>query len=182
MTKRYRALTLSTALAAAAAAATLAGCDTEDPAQAVVESAYPELPDGGDPATRVVVYKVWWAVTLFNEPVLPGASSLEQRAVPYKALAFALLAPGWDPESGEPPTTLVPVESRELLTVKLGETLRISVSDETFGGNCAAGQQLPQAEADFITQRIFPSAFAGTTYDARTCTTTPIPPADGGTP
>ena len=180
----YRALAVFLALGAAASAftSTLVGCKTADPTQAVVENAYPEVPDGGDPATQVVVYKVWWQVVLFEDPVLPGMSSAEQRGVPENATAFALLAPGWDPESGTPPTTLVPVKSKELFVAKRGDTLRIRVSDATFGGNCAAQQALTQEDADFITERIFPGDFAGVFYDAKTCTSTPMVEADAAPP
>lgn len=179
-----RALAVFLALGAAASAftSTLVGCKTADPTQVVVENAYPEVADGGDPATQVVVYKVWWQVVLFEDPVLPGTSSAEQRGVPERETAFALLAPGWDPESGTPPTTLVPVKSKELLAAKRGDTLRITVSDATFTGNCAAQQPLTQEDADFITERIFPGDFAGVIYDAKTCTSTPIPADDAGPP
>jgi hypothetical protein len=61
-----------------------------------------------------------------------------------------------------------------------GETLHIPVDDRAFIGNCASGSFLSQAQADFITQLIFPSDFASLRYDAASCTTTPI--GDGGAP
>jgi hypothetical protein len=58
--------------------------------------------------------------------------------------------------------------------VSLGDTLHIPVDDATFTGNCAAGSFLTQAQADFITREVFPGDFASRSYDAATCTTTPI--------
>ena len=171
---------LRSALCAGCILSTLAACETADPTFAVVENAYPEVPDGGDPAERMVVYKVWWVATMFSDPVAPGVSSEEVRSVSAFGVAIALLAPGWDPESGAPPTTLIPVKSKEVLKVKRGETLRIKISDETFGGNCAAKQAMVQADADFITERIFPGDFANVHYDAKTCTRTPIAAPDAG--
>lgn len=161
------------ALGAALAALLLAlpGCETEDPTRVLVENGYPE-------ASKLVVYKVWWEVTLFTEPVLPGGTSSEQRGVPQADTAYALLAPGWDPESGTPPTTFLPLKSKALLRVSRGDTLRIDVSDATFFGNCAANQALTQEDADFITTRIFPGELANTRYDAATCTAARAP--DGG--
>jgi len=156
-------------------------CDTETATYAAVENGFAELPDGGNLATRIIVYKTWWETTLFTEPVLPTATSGELRTVPERDTAYALLAPGWDPESGGPPTTLIPVRSKELLAVGRGEVLRILVSDATFSGNCAANQALSQEDADFITQRIFPGEFAELTYDAKTCTAASVKEGkDGG--
>jgi hypothetical protein len=181
---RFRALcvfcTFATSLASLAAGATSAGCDTEDATSAVVENAYPVVADGGDPSQNVVVYKVWWVATLFPDPVAPGQLSTEYRSVSEYGVAIALLAPGWNPSSGSPPTTLIPVKSKEVLRVSRGNTLRITISDETFGGNCAAHQQLPQEDADFITQRIFPGDFANVTYDAHTCRSKPVTAPDAG--
>src|SRR6202000_3025230 len=50
-----------------------------------------------------------------------------------------------------------------------GKLLPLTVSDETFAGNCAAGAPLSQDDADFVTQRIFPLEFAGQRYDAASC-------------
>jgi hypothetical protein len=63
--------------------------------------------------------------------------------------------------------------------VARGDTLNIQVSDSTFDGNCAAGKPLSQADADQITQEIFPDEFAGMRYEARTCTLTVISPEGG---
>lgn len=165
-----RTLVLSLLLGAAA-------CETPDPTSAVVDNAYPE-------PSQVVVYKVWWAATLFNDPVVPGASSDIQRSVPESDVVYALLAPGWDPVSGSPPTKLVAVRSKEKLVAPRGDTLHIVVSDATFTGSCDARQPLSQADADFITQRIFPGDFANVAYDAQKCaprTPAPDPVVDAGT-
>jgi hypothetical protein len=168
-------------LAAAAAAVTaMPACNAEDPTNAIVDNAYPVVPDGGDPSQNMVVYKVWWVATLFPDPVAPGAASTEYRSVPEFGVAIALLAPGWDPASGTPPTTLIPIKSKEVLKVSRGDTLHITISDETFGGNCAVHQQLPQDDADFITERVFPGDFAGLRYDAHTCTSMKVAPPDAG--
>jgi len=176
----YTKLAALLTLGAAVLAAQLVACRTEDPTFAVVENGYPVLEEGGNPALQTVVYKVWWGVTLFDDPVMPGATGAEQRGVPESAVAFALLAPGWDPASGKPPTTLIPVMSRDFFVVKRGDTLQMRVSDDTFGGNCATRQTLAQEDADFITQRIFPGEFEGVTYDPRTCTSIPLQTGDAG--
>ena len=151
--------------------ACVAACETPDPTKAVVENAYPVVPEGGAPAdARVVVYKAWWAATLFGDPVAPGETSDEQRSVPETDFVYALLAPGWDPASVAPPTKLIAVKSKAKVSAPRGDTLRIVVSDGTFAGNCAAGQPLSQDDAEVITTRIFPGEFANLAYDARTCT------------
>jgi hypothetical protein len=153
----------------------LFACDTSDPTQAVVDNAYPAPPDGGDPATQTVVYNAWWSVTLFSTPVGAGAESDQARAVTSTDFAYAVLAPGWDPSSTTAPTTLIPVKTAALLHADRGDTLHIVVSDATVVGNCAAGKPLSQADADFITQSIFPGLFSGVTYDAAKCVATPTP-------
>ena len=151
----------------------LTACETEVPTNAVVVNAYPEVPAGGDLSQRMVIYKVWWVETLFPDPIAPGVTSTEYRSVAEHGVAVVLLAPGWDPASGTPPASLVVLKSKNILEVHRGGTLQITVSDETFGGSCAAKQQLPQADVDFVTERIFPAEFVNAVYDARTCTLTP---------
>ena len=159
----------------------MTACDTETATHAAVENGFAEVAEGGDPATRVVVYKTWWVTTLFTEPVPPAMTSAELRTVPARDTAYALLALGWDPASGAPPTTLIPVRSKEPLAVSRGKVLRILVSDGAFTGNCAASQALTQEDADFITRRIFPGEFVKLSYDATTCTSTPLDEGqDGG--
>ena len=135
------------------------------------------------PATSLVVYDAFWLDVSFQGiAVAPGASSDPQPAIPASAdnTAYVVLAPGWDSSTGAPPTQLVLLESRGGFAVALGDTLHIAVSDEGFAGNCATGSHLTQDEADFLTQIVFASDFAGQRYDAATCTTTPI--GDAGAP
>ena len=150
-----------------------AACETPDPTKAVVENAY----------SGTVIYKAWWAATLFDAPVLPGEASDEQRSVPETDFVYALLAPGWDPDSGSPPARLIAVKSKQKLVANRGDTLHIVVSNGTFAGSCDAAQPLSQEDADFITRRIFPGDFANVTYDARMCASlvpAPDPAADAG--
>jgi hypothetical protein len=158
-----RAFVLTAALA-------LAACDTSDPTSAVVDNAYP---------APTVVYKVWWSVTLFADPVAAGAESDANRVVPGSDYAYALLAPNGDPTSSTPPATLIPVRTKGPLAVARGDTLHIAISDATVDGDCVAGSHLSHDEAQFIVQRIFPGEFAGADYDETTCTTTPRT-SDGG--
>lgn len=137
------------------------GCDTEDPTAVVVDNTYSDA----------VVYRVWWKAVLFADPVLANESSGELRGIPATDMAYALLAPGWDPSSGVPPTRLLVFKSKQPLSVTRGSTLHITIADATFAGSCPAGTPLSQSDADFITQRIFPTDFTDATYDAATCTT-----------
>jgi hypothetical protein len=157
----------------------LAGCETETPTTASVENDYPAIADGGDPATQTVVYRAWYASTLFLDPVAPGATSGEQRTVPSTDYVYVVLAVGWDPTSGTPPTQLVVLRSKGQLGVSRGDLALIQVSPVRFDGDCAAGSPLAQEDADFITQRIFPGPFAGLRYDAATCKGTSLR-SDGG--
>lgn len=159
-----------------AAALSLVACDTENASSSVIDNAYPAAPDG-DPAKQTVVYRAWWFATYYPAPVAAGASSEVQRAVPASDVAYAVLAPGWDPASTTAPAQLVIVKSRTPLAVARGELLHIAVSDATFTGSCAALEPLSQEEADFATQSLFPGVFAGKAYDARSCTTTDVPDA-----
>jgi hypothetical protein len=167
------------AVAASAATAMLA-CETETATSAVVDNAYPAPPEGADPALQTVVYRAWWVATYFQDPVAGGAASAEQRSIPASEVAYAVLAPEWDPASTTPPSRLIVVKSKAPLTSTRGELLHIAVSDQTFTGNCLAAQPLSQEEADFITQRIFPGEFEGVTYDAKTCTSTAVPTDEAG--
>jgi hypothetical protein len=146
----------------------LAACNTSDPTSALLLNEYP--PNATSSTASTTVYKGWWSVALFPDPVLAGQTSDPERAVPGTDYGYALLAPGWDPSSGTPPTGLIPVRSTEKLSVVRGNTLNFLVSDSRTLGNCAGGQALSQEEADFITQRIFPGEFANLNYDATTCT------------
>ena len=144
-----------------------AGCDTA-PTTAVVENGYPAA---ADTANTVTVFKLWWAATLFPDPVPPGASSETERTVPSTDFAYALVAPGWSPAAGTPPSRLVALESARPLTAPAHDLLTITVDDARFVGNCAAGSTLAAADAALIAERIFPGDFAGATYDPATCAT-----------
>ena len=145
-----------------------AGCETSDATEAVLVNQYPVAADGT--ASSVAVYKAWWAVALFADPVAAGQESDPVRVVPGTEYAYALLAPAWDPDSSTPPKQLLPIRSASKLSVGRGDTLRIEISDTTTVGNCAAAEPLSQEAADFITERIFPGEFGAVTYDAATCT------------
>ncbi len=153
----------------------LTGCETSEPTQAVFDNDYAR--SGSDPgfSEEIVVYKAWWSVAQLTEPVGPGNESDPVRIVPGTDFAYALLAPGWDRESGAPPSALIPVRTRGELTAARGETLRVPLSDATTLGNCAGVETEPlaQADADFITQRIFPAEFSNLSYDAATCVAVP---------
>jgi len=155
------------------------GCDTETATTVAVDNDYPVVADGGDPTTEVVVFKVWWATSLLPDHVAPSAEGQPERTVPSTDFAYAVLAPGWDPSSPTPPTYLIPARSTAKLSVARGDVLHVRVSDDTFVGHCAAGKALSQDDADFITRSIFPGDFAGVTYDAKSCTATPVM-MDGG--
>lgn len=154
------------------------GCETPDATQAVFVNRYP-AGEVGAPNT-VVLSAGWWSVAELDAAVLPGAESDPVRIVKGTDYAYALLAIGWDPESGALPTRVIPVRSRAQLSAARGDTLRIEISDATTLGNCASGEPLSQADADFITQRIFPGPFSGLTYDAATCTTSAVSDAGDG--
>ena len=158
------ASSLVIALAALVALAMLAACDTEDASKAVVDNGYPQT----------VVYRAWWVATYFPEPVSGGQASTEQRSVPATDFAYAVLAPDWDPARSTPPARFVVVRSKAPLSVARGDTLHITIDDQTFTGNCAANQPLSQDEAELITQRIFPGELGNVRYDAKTCTSTPL--------
>lgn len=133
-------------------------------------------------ASAVVVYDGFWLnVSFQGKRVAPGASSDPADALPASAdnTAYVVLAPGWDPESTTSPTNLVVLQSRRGFALALGETLHIPVDDVGFEGNCAAGSRLTQEQADFLTQIVFASDFSGLSYDAATCTTTPMGDAGG---
>lgn len=120
-------------------------------------------------ATDATVYRLWWQTTLFTTPVAAGGSSEVERAVPASDYAYALLAPGWDAGSLDVPSVLLPVRSRDRLSVARGTLLTITVEAASWDGFCDAGTPLSQDTADLITQDIFPAQFAQRTYDAASC-------------
>lgn len=155
------------------------GCNTAEPTTAVLSNEYP-APGGASSADSMPVYRGWWSVAQFPEPVPPGQVSDPVRIVRGTDYGYALLAPGWDVATGAPPQTLIALRSAQQLSVDRGELLTFVVSEQNAVGDCRAGQPLSQDEADFITQRIFPGEFAGRVYDAATCTTSPIAVGEGG--
>jgi hypothetical protein len=136
----------------------------------VLENDYPV--SGTD---ALVVYQAAWQAISFQDPIVPGFSSdLLSTIAASENTAYVVLAPGWDPTSAAAPTSFVVLQSRQGFGVHLNNTLRIPVDDTTFTGNCVAASFLSQAQADFITQLVFPGVFASLHYDAATCTTNPI--------
>jgi hypothetical protein len=161
-------------------AAFAAGCDRAPDTTVVLDNHYPS-----SGTTPLVVYRAYWQAVAFQDPVAPGGSSDPESTVPASNTAYVLLAPGWDPDSAAPPTSFVVMQSRNELAVPQNGALHIPVDDTTFIGNCDAGGALSQTQADFIrarifTETIFPDASLPLSYDAVTCTTTPI--ADAGAP
>jgi hypothetical protein len=151
-----------------------AGCDHYGAPAVVLDNEYP--PSAAEP---LVVYAAAWQAVTFPAPIPPGTSSDPQTSVAASDnTAYLVLAPGWDPTSSSAPTAFVVMQSVAGYGVHLGQTLHIPVNDSTFVGNCASNHLLTQQQADFITQLVFPSVFAGLSYDAATCTTTPT--SDGG--
>jgi hypothetical protein len=155
---------------AAGSASFVSGC--ENPTSSVVlDNGYPT-----SATNALVVYHGFWQAISFTKPVSPGSSSDPQITVPASAnTAYVLVAPGWDPAAdggASTPASFIVLQSRSGFGLRLDSTLHIPVDDARFMGNCAAGSFLTQDQADFITQRVFASDFAGLSYDAATCTTT----------
>jgi hypothetical protein len=145
------------------------GCDTPH-TDVVLDNDYPNAR-----TDALVLYRAAWQAVTLQEPLAPGSSSDPQSTVAASDnTAYVVLAPGWDPASATPPTSFVVMQSRQGFAVHLNNTLHIPVDDTTFIGNCAAHSFLSQAQADFITQLVFPGDFALLHYDAASCTTTPI--------
>lgn len=157
------------ALAGLGAAALLSSCDAT-PTTAVVEN-----------GLSVPIFQVWWGTTLFSSPVAPGATSEPERTVPATDFAYALIAPGWSVEERDRPSALLALKSAAPLVAPAHHLLTIVVADDGFVGDCAAGRPLPEEDARFIVERIFPGEFAGTIYDSSTCVATPVA-ADAGAP
>jgi hypothetical protein len=175
MLRSHPLLTDLCVASALSAALSATGCETPH-TTVVLDNDYP--PSDTKP---LVVYRAYWQAVSFEDAVAPGSSSDPQSTVPASDnTAYVVLAPGWDPTSATPPTSFVFMQSRSGFGVHLDDTVHIPVDDATFLGNCAAGSFLSQAQADFITERIFtPAIFPDATsssfhYDAATCTTTPV--------
>ena len=126
-------------------------CACDDPALVVVDDGYP---------AGTTVETTWWHETLVPDEVTPGAESPAYRAAAGSDYAYALLL-----RDGLP----IVVRSKDPLSVEMGETLHVRLAPETVVGDCATGATLSQAEADLVTQSIFPGPFEGAIYDAATC-------------
>ena len=168
---RRSALTVVGSLALALVLAPLAGgCGKTPITKVTFENRY-----APSSTNQRVIYRAFWHSASVQDPVAPGSSSAPLDTVPAsEQTAYVLLAPGWDPASATPPTSLVVLQSRQDYAVNLNETLEIPVDDGAFDGDCAAGSILTQAQADVITRFVFPNDFAMLGYDAATCTTTQI--------
>jgi hypothetical protein len=154
------------------------GCFRQPDTSVVLTNAYAPSLRG----SRTIVRAAWQALTFDADlPLVPGASSAPEPTVAATDnTAYVLLAPGWTPVDGGDagvPTSFVVLRSRSGLTAHFDDTLTIAVDDATFRGDCAGGSPLTQAEADFITQSVFPDVFAGKAYDAANCLTTVAPSA-----
>jgi hypothetical protein len=148
-------------------------CDTPQ-TFVVLENAFPATA-----SKPYVISQGFWQAVSFAGPIPPGDSSPPTATVAASAnTAFVLVAPGEEVLADGGPATgssLLVLESDGGFGVELNQTLFIPVRDATFVGDCAGGSPLSQDEADFITQRVFESAFSGLVYDAATCTTQGIP-------
>jgi len=146
------------------------GCDTPS-TNVVIDNRYPPSPTNSH-----VIYRAFWQAVSFDAPIAPGSASDPQATPPASAnTAYVLVAPGLDPSGTSTPTSFIVLQSRDGFSVSLDHTLEIAVDDTTFAGDCATGSFLSQAQADFITQRVFAQAFTGLSYDAATCTTSERP-------
>ena len=123
-------------------------------------------------STHNVVFAAQWENIAFTTPLAPGEASPPETAFESSGTtAYVVVAPGFEVGSQAPPTELLLLESTQLIAVALGDGVTIAVDDTTFAGDCTAGSMLPQADADLMTERVFPGIFAGRGYDAATCTT-----------
>ncbi len=123
-------------------------------------------------STDDVVFAARWENVAFTTPLAPGEASPPEPAFESSGTpAYVVVAPGFDLASPDPPATLLLLESKQLIGVALGAGVTIDVDDTTFTGDCNADSMLPQADADLMTERVFPALFAGRRYDAATCTT-----------
>jgi hypothetical protein len=171
---------ISAALGFAAIATLAVGCN-DQPTTVTVANDYPAPSAGAASAAGMTVFKVWWVTTLLPSPVAPGETSEAQRTIPGNDFAYALLAPGWSPDSGSRPERLVAVKSVQKLQGSVHDLLTIAVSDQQFTGNCAAGSLLDDLDAQLIVQSIFPGSFVGLRYEPATCSSLPTA-TDGGAP
>jgi hypothetical protein len=126
-------------------------------------------------ANSYVIYRAFWQAVSFTMPIAPGSSSDPADTIAASDnTAYVVLAPGWDPVGPATPTSFILLQSDHGFSVHSNQTLHIPIDDLLFSGNCAAGRPLEQAQADFLTQRVFVSVFDGLRYDAATCSTTSL--------
>lgn len=130
--------------------------------------------DGGAPLT---VYRAWYRSTLYLDPIAPGTRSEALRVGAGAEVAYALLAPGYDPEVG--PSRLVVARTKEVVETRPGDTSTIVFSEQTAFIGCGSSAPLSREDSEFIMQRIFPGELANLTYDAKSCAATPLA-VDGG--
>lgn len=126
----------------------LLGCD--DATMLVVDNGY---------ADSTVVDALWWSETYVPDGVSAGHESPAYRTVPGDDIAYVVL---------ERDGRVFVAETAKPVSVERQDTLHITISPTTLVGDCATST-LTQAQADFITQRIFPTRFEGAIYDAATC-------------
>jgi hypothetical protein len=150
------------------------GCSGPTSTHVVLENNY-------SAASGLVVYQAVWQAVSFQAAIPPASASDPQTTISASPnTAYVVLAPGWDPTSSTPPTTFVVLQSQEPgFEVGLNNVLYIPVDDAHFIGNCTSGSTLSQAQTNFITQIVFQGIFAGLSYSAATCTTTPSGGANG---
>jgi hypothetical protein len=123
-------------------------------------------------STKNVVFAAQWENIAFTTSLAPGEASPPEPAFESSGTpAYVVVAPDFDLSSPEPPATLLLLESKQLIGVALGTGVTIAVDDTTFTGDCDADSMLPQADADLMTERVFPGLFVGRRYDAATCMT-----------
>ncbi len=127
----------------------LLACD--DPTMMIVDNTY---------ADGTAIDATWWSETYVPDVIAPGTSSPTYRTIPSEDYAYAVIDRG-----GE----LIAVRTKDKLTSERGATLHVTFAATSTVGDCATGETLTQAEADLVTQSIFPDIFANTTYDAATC-------------
>lgn len=106
-----------------------------------------------------LVDAVWWTTTYVPDQVPAGQESPAYRTVPGSDIAYVVLERGGN---------VFVAETTKAQTVERSNTLHIVISPDTITGDCATST-LTQAQADFITQSIFPGRFEGKIYDAATC-------------
>ncbi len=145
-------------------------CETSDPTQAVLQKPVP--------SRRRQQQRCRLQGLVVGRRV-PSAASHPARNQQRSASSKALTSPTRcsrrvGTRRSALPRVSFPVRSKGELTAQRGDTLLIPIAPSSIEGDCDSGAPLTQDQADFITQRIFPAEFAGVTYDAATCTASPL--------